>query len=108
MAVKSAKRPWKFKVNNKLPDFGQTDFKTKTVEINKKLNAKARKAKRNKYTIAKKDLTLINSIVHERLHTRHPKASERTIRRKARTEVSSMGQRAKARAYRLIQRRPAR
>lgn len=93
---------FKFKVNNKMRDFGVTDFEKKTVTINKKLHAKA-KANPKKYGLAKKDTTLLNTIVHEKLHTKHPKMTEKAVRKLTRSKIEKMSPFHKKREYRPFQ-----
>lgn len=82
--------------------FGETDYEKKTIKINKKLSRQAAKTKKGawkKYGMSKKDTSVINSIVHEKLHKNHPKMLEGTVRKKAHKLVSKMGRKAKAKLY---------
>lgn len=94
------KKPWRYRVNNKMRGaFGETDFDTRTITINKKLH---KKANLKKYRVAKKDKSLLNTIVHELTHKKHPKATERSVVKKTRTALTRMSPKAKKRAYRLF------
>lgn len=63
-ASKKSKKKPKIVINNKMKAFGQTDVKTKVVEINKK-----------KHKGDKKQLA--DTIKHELYHVKHPKATEK-------------------------------
>lgn len=94
-------RNWKFKKDNKLRGaFGETDFEKKTVRINKKMHKTARKT--GKYDVPKKDSTLLNTIVHEKLHTQHPKMTEKSVRKLARAMAGRMTPKQKAKHYNLV------
>lgn len=64
----------KFKVDNTLKYFGDTDTKTGVVRINWK------KHKRNKQELA-------NTIKHELYHVKHPRAHEKTVYKKVKGEI---------------------
>lgn len=85
-----------------MPDFGVTDFDKGTITINKKLHKKAKKNPK-KYGFTKKDSTLLNTIVHEKLHTKHPKMHERTVRKLAHKKVAGMSSSQKKKQYRQFQ-----
>ena len=70
---------WKF-VNKKVRGaFGDTDYNKKLVRIDK-----AKHKKKTKYNIPEKDNTLLNSIVHEDMHTKKPKMTEVQVRKQTR------------------------
>lgn len=95
----TARHGFKFVVDNKMRGaFGETNFNTKVVRINKKMHRKAKKTK-GRYGISKKDCTLINTIVHEQMHIDHPKMHERTVEKRSRAKAARMGKRAKQRMY---------
>lgn len=97
--MKPLAKGFKIKTNNKLRGaFGMTDFGKKTVEINKKLHRNAKKSKVSK-GFAKKDLTLINTIAHEKMHVNHPKMLEKTVRKQTRKVVAKMGKKTKSKLY---------
>jgi len=79
--------------------FGITDYKTKTIKINKPLHKKAKKDKKNSYGVPKKDMTIINTEVHELMHKDHPKMHEKTVRKNTRKKVAKMSTKAKAKIY---------
>ncbi len=68
------KKKAKIVVNNHMRAFGQTDTKTKVVEINKK------KHKGDKRELA-------DTIKHELLHVKHPKMHEKTVYKKTKKEI---------------------
>lgn len=83
--------------------FGETDLDKKVIRVNKKLHKTAKKHKKSVYNIPKKDISLINTMVHEKLHAKHPKMTERAIRKKTRTVLAKMGTKAKKKVYRQFQ-----
>jgi hypothetical protein len=90
------KKKWKWVTDNKMKGaYGETDFDKKTVKVNKKIH----KNKKVKMGIPKKDGTLLNTIVHEGLHVKHPKMTEKVVRKEARKVVNKMGTKAKKKAY---------
>ncbi len=85
---------WKRVVGKVRGGFGETDFDKKIIKIDKK------KHKSGKWGgIPKQDSTLINTIVHEELHVKHPKKTEVQIRKLARSKVSKMGDKIKRKLY---------
>ncbi len=93
----------KFKVNNKLRGaFGETDLNTGTITINKKMHAAAKKNPK-KYGLSKKETTILNTIVHENMHVKHPKMHEKTVRKLTKKKVAHMTPTAKKKAYRPFQ-----
>lgn len=98
---------WKFKVDNKLRGaYGQTDFDTKTVLINKKKHKdKKMLAKERKYhRLPDGTESIIDTIEHELGHIRKPKASERQVEKNATKRVAKMSTRAKQKTYALLNR----
>lgn len=77
--------------------FGETNFDTKTIRINKNIHEKAKK--KSIYGIPKKDSTLLNTIVHELLHKAHPDMHEKNIRKLARTRIARMNEGQKRTLY---------
>ncbi len=59
------KRGIKYKVNRNMPYYGQSDHDKKTIEVNTKKGE------------------LVNTIIHEQLHIKHPKMKEKNIRKRA-------------------------
>jgi len=90
--MKKKSKKWKYLVDNKLKGaYGETDFEKKTVRVNKKRH----KGKLSK-GFSKKEGSLINTMVHEDLHVKHPKMAEKKVRKVAKKKVEKMGAKAKA------------
>ena len=86
---------WKY-VSTKLKGYyGETDYKKKTISIDRKDAKKDFKDD----GIPKKDSTLINTIAHEEMHRKHPKMHEDTVRKKTRAQVAKMSKRQRSRLY---------
>jgi len=94
-----AKNPKKYQrgFNNNLRDkklskktvlYGQTDFKNRTVIINKK----AHKTHRGKDSI-------ISTIAHEEIHIKHPRMHEKTVRKLEQKSVQRMSRKQKQKKY---------
>ena len=90
---KKDEKIWKHIVGKVKGGFGETNFQTKTIKIDKK------KHKSKKYKIAKKDDSLINTETHELLHVQHPKKTEVEIRKLARLKVKKMSRKIKSKIY---------
>lgn len=86
----------KFVVDNKMRGaVGEADTETGRIRINKK----AHKNKRIMKGFPEKDRTLINTLVHEKMHVDHPKMHEKTVRKNTRSKVERMSRKQKARYY---------
>jgi hypothetical protein len=89
----------KFKrmVNNKLRGaYAEIDEKKKTIAINKKRHKQnVKRYDKNKDGSEK----LINTIVHEELHAKHPKMHEKTVYKKAKQNVKIMSKKVKGKYY---------
>lgn len=93
------RKGWQYKTNNKMRGaLGSTDLDKKVITINKKKHKDRRLMK----SVPKKQRSLINTIVHERMHAKHPKMKEKAVRRKSVAAVARMGAKAKRRAYKLF------
>lgn len=77
----------KYRIHNKSRDFGSYDESKDLILINKKRNKKAGKGE------------LLDSIVHESLHAKHKKMSERDVRRKTAKMIANMSPNEKAKYY---------
>lgn len=98
---------WKFRVDNKLRGaYGQTDFDTKTVLINKKKHKdKKMLAKERKYhRLPDGTESIIDTIEHELGHVRNPKASEAKVEKAATRRVAKMSPAQKKKTYALVKR----
>lgn len=82
-----AKSKFKYKTNNRMKAFGVTDFDKHLITINKRL-AKARGTTGE----------LLDSIVHETMHARHPRAKEKTVQKMAERTTKRLSKKSK-RAY---------
>ena len=90
----------KRKVSNKLKGvFGQTEFDRRNRTVTITINKRRHKNKRALKEFAKKDRSMINTIVHEELHASRPRLHERTTRKLARKKVAGMSRRRKNKLY---------
>lgn len=96
---------WKYKTDNKMRGaFGETNFNTKTIRINKKkhtdkkLLAKERHYNRNPDGSEK----IIDTIVHELEHKRDPKATEKQVVKRAKKKTAKMSTLQKKKIYALF------
>jgi len=89
---KKSTAPWKFlrRVNNKQRSFGVTDLDKKTITINKRMSKRHKKGGTPE---------LLDTIVHEETHARHPRMNEQTVRRRTKRAIKRMPKRAKKAAY---------
>lgn len=100
-------RKWKFKVDNKLRGaYGETNFDTKTVLINKKKHKdKKMLARERKYhRLHDGTESIIDTIEHELGHVRNPKASEAKVEKDATRRVKKMSPTQKKKTYALVKR----
>lgn len=79
---------YKFKADNSMKGFGETDLDKKVIKINKARNKKS-----------KQTGELIDSIFHETLHAKHPNASESTIINKTKIGLKRMSKKSKQKLY---------
>lgn len=78
-------------VDNKLKGaYGETDVLDKVVRINKKAHKRMDLKRVNKNPNGTE--SLVDTIVHEEMHAKHPKMHEKTVRRKAKKVVSRLSQ----------------
>lgn len=78
-------------VDNKMPYLGDTNTDARVIRVNKKLHHKGWEKKHKGQ--------LIDTIVHEELHAKHPKAHEKTIRKKTKKAVKKMSSVTKHKLY---------
>jgi predicted SprT family Zn-dependent metalloprotease len=77
-------KKWKREVNNKLKGvYGVTDFQKREIQINKKLHKKDGES-------------MIDTIVHEEMHMKHPRMKEKTVRKLTPKKVKKMSKKAKS------------
>ena len=74
-----------------MPYLGDTDLANRVIRINKNLHKKVKKTG--------KEGELINTIVHEELHRKHPKMLEKTVRKKTKEEVRKLSEPQKHKLY---------
>lgn len=85
---------WKYKTGKLRGAFGQTDFKKKTITIDKKKHAKGLMAKNPDGTES-----MAVTIKHELLHKQHPDWSEKKVESAARAWKKKASPKEKQRAY---------
>ena len=90
-------KKYKIKIDNKMEAFGEVDFDKKIIKINRKAHIKAKK--KALWDIPQKDSTLINTLLHEKMHIAHPKMKERNIRKITREKLIEMSKKIKNRLY---------
>lgn len=89
MAEDWFKKKYKVSVDNKMPYFGVTDTKRRTIKINKR---------KSKSTKQKGEL--LDSLAHEVNHARFPRKSERAVEKM--TAKQKLSKRSKNKLYSLI------
>ncbi len=94
-----AKKYIKRKIDNKMGSYGETDLRNKTIKINKKLIKKNPSKVRPVNKGAKKYPDLLDTIYHEELHIKHPKMTEKDVRKKTTKAVRTLTKKQKARLY---------
>lgn len=86
-------------MKNKGNWYGETDFGKKVITINKKRHKSkgnhSDKTKKNKDGSA----SIVDTIVHEELHAKHPKMLEKTVRKITPKKVKKMSRKLKAKLY---------
>jgi len=86
-----SKRKWKRKTDNRMRDYGEIDYHTGAIRINKKASRKwGRKHKK---------AGILDTIVHEEMHARHPKMHEKTVRKRTKKKIKEMSRKQKKRQY---------
>lgn len=104
-AFAKKKKGWKFKTNNKLRGaYGQTNFDTKVVQINKKKHKdkKALKKERRYNTLKDGTESVLDTIAHELGHVANPKAGERKVAKRAKKGIRKLSTRMKRKLYRAF------
>lgn len=90
---KDLKKHFKIKVDNKMRCYGDTDLNKNKIRINKKKSkATGKETKRPE---------VLDTIVHEAMHAKHPKMHEYTVRRKTKAVLTRLNHRQKASYYSL-------
>lgn len=82
-------------VDNKLKGaYGETDTEAKVVRINKKAHKRMDLKRVNRNPNGTE--SLVDTIVHEEMHAKHPNMHEKTVRKKAKKVVARLSQKAKS------------
>lgn len=94
---------WKY-VDKKLKAaYGETDYEKKVVAIDRKahkgMHTKKGKKRYQKQGLAKEDMTLLNTMVHEVMHSKRPKMTEKQVRKATRAKIKKITPKAKKRMY---------
>lgn len=92
---------YKYKVDNKMRYMGDTDIDKKVIRVNKKMHKMKEKGRTTMGRKLKRG-ELLDTIVHETLHAKHPKAHERTIQKMTKKKIPKMGKLAKSKLYGFI------
>lgn len=87
-------KKYKRVVDNRMRGFGDTDFNKKVIRVNKKRS--------------KKHGELLDTIVHEETHRKHPKMHEKNVRKTARRKIKKMSTRVKKKNFALYSKRSKR
>lgn len=90
---------WKRVFKKKKGLYGETDFQHKTITVNKERHKSkgthGNGIKKNKNGSA----SIIDTIVHEEMHSKHPKMHEKTVRRLTPRKLKVMSNKNKKRLY---------
>ena len=95
MNLKRIKKEYKLTVNNKKRVYGETDYKKKTIEVNKKLSKSNPMHKRKLHKNASKYPEVLDTIAHEVRHVMHPKEHEKNIRKNVKKAIKHMNKKVK-------------
>lgn len=93
------KKIWKYVVKKTKGYYGYTDFDKKEIAIDKKYH----KSKGNHASDIKKNkdgtANILDTIVHEKMHSIHPKMHEKTVRKLTRKKVKKLSKKQKKKLY---------
>lgn len=89
--LKNKRKKLQFKTDNKMKWYGENDHQGQ-IKINKKL-LKEHPTHKTKYP------EIASTIYHEILHSKHPKAHEKTVRKMETKGIKKMGKKQKAKLY---------
>lgn len=84
-------KKYKVKRDDHMKEFGETDTKKKVIRIN---------VRKSKKTGQRGEV--LDSILHETLHARHPRKSEKAIERMTSQSAKRLSKRSKNKLYKLI------
>lgn len=79
--------------------YGETDMEKKTIRINKKLSRKNPSKKRPLNKHASRYPDVLDTIVHEIMHARHPKRHEKTVRKATLRYIRGISKKTKKKLY---------
>ena len=82
---------WKWVVDDRMRDYGETDYERRVVRINCELHRKHR-------------VSLLDTLLHEELHVRYPFLSERMVCELTSASLPCLTARDKARLYARLRR----
>lgn len=85
------KKKYKRVVDNKMRGYGDIDFDNHIIRVNKKRS--------KEYSKKNKKAGVLDTIVHEETHRKHPRMHEKTVRKKTKKAVKKMSQSQKNREY---------
>lgn len=92
-------------VKKKSPDYGETDYDTKTIKINKTRH----KQKNNHPSGFKKNkdgtASLVDTVRHEMYHVKYPKATEKQVRKKTAKWMDKATPKMKKKLYQKVKRK---
>ncbi len=74
-------------VDNRMHGYGDIDFKKKIIRVNKKRSKKAGPGE------------VLDTIVHEETHRKHPKMHEKTVRKETKEAIKKMSPTQKSKQY---------
>ena len=97
---KDLRRIYKRKVDNRMRDYGDTDLLKKVIRVNKKKSNASKKPPVNKH--ASRYPEVLDTIVHEARHAKHPREHEKTVRKKVREQMKNLSRNQKQRYYSLF------
>jgi len=85
------KKRWKRRTDNRMRDYGEIDYHTGAIRINKK----ASKAYGKKHKMA----GVLDTIVHEEMHAGHPRMGEKAVKKRTKRKIKKMSRSQKKRQY---------
>jgi hypothetical protein len=99
-----AKSPAKYKrtVDNKMRVYGETDLKNHTIRVNKKMSKNNPMHKRPLSKHSNKYPEVLDTIVHEAEHVRHPHKLEKNVRKDTKRKIKVMSKKEKQKNYSLF------
>jgi hypothetical protein len=90
---------YKVKVDNRMRDYGDTDDGKKVIRINKRLSKSHPKHKRPITKHATKYPEVLDTMLHESLHAKNNKLTERQVYKKTATRIRQLTRQQKRKLY---------